>query len=107
MATEATITLKSSPASGAAAHHVSPSQDATLTLPNQLLLVFQVVSCKGQHSISYTLSRNHTVVVEYSHDKDTDMFQVTPPLASPLSCHRATSCRLQMGDDHVSEDCAN
>lgn len=51
-------------------------------LPNQLFLVFQVVNCKGQHSISYTLSRNHTVVVEYSHDKDTDMFQVTAPSAS-------------------------
>lgn len=41
-----------------------------------LFFTFQAVSCKGQHSISYTLSRNHTVVVEYSHDKDTDMFQV-------------------------------
>lgn len=38
--------------------------------------LFQAVNCKGQHSISYTLSRNQTVVVEYSHDKDTDMFQV-------------------------------
>ena len=36
----------------------------------------QAVNCKGQHSISYTLSRNQTVVVEYCHDKDTDMFQV-------------------------------
>lgn len=36
----------------------------------------QAISCKGQHSISYTLSRNQTVVVEYTHDKDTDMFQV-------------------------------
>ena len=34
------------------------------------------MNCKGQHSISYTLSRNQTVVVEYCHDKDTDMFQV-------------------------------
>lgn len=42
------------------------------------------------------------MVVEYSHDKDTDMFQVTAPAASALSFHRATSCR-----DHVSEDCAN
>lgn len=38
----------------------------------------QAISCKGQHSISYTLSRNQTVVVEYTHDKDTDMFQVRP-----------------------------
>lgn len=43
---------------------------------NELVVVFQAVNCKGQHSISYTLSRNHTVVVEYCHDKDTDMFQV-------------------------------
>lgn len=42
----------------------------------QFVVVFQAVNCKGQHSISYTLSRNQTVVVEYSHDKDTDMFQV-------------------------------
>lgn len=55
--------------------------------PNQLFLVLQVVNCKGQHSISYTLSRNHTVVVEYSHDKDTDMFQVTAPSASPRRFH--------------------
>lgn len=68
-------------------------------LPNQLFLVFQVVNCKGQHSISYTLSRNHTVVVEYSHDKDTDMFQVTAPSASPLSFHRTTSCCFKMDDE--------
>ena len=43
------------------------------------LFVFQAVNCKGQHSISYTLSRNQTVVVEYSHDNDTDMFQVKYP----------------------------
>lgn len=54
-------------------HHQSPRG----ALCNQLFLVFQAVNCKGQHSISYTLSRNHTVVVEYSHDNDTDMFQVT------------------------------
>ena len=28
------------------------------------------------HSISYTLSRNQTVVVQYAHDEDSDMFQV-------------------------------
>jgi len=41
-----------------------------------LFFIQQAISCKGQHSISYTLSRNQTVVVEYTHDKDTDMFQV-------------------------------
>lgn len=60
--------------------------------PNQLLLVSQAVNSKGQHSISYTLSRNHTVVVEYSHDDDTDMFQVgviapSPPPLGFESCH--------------------
>lgn len=47
---------------------------------NELFVIFQAVNCKGQHSISYTLSRNKTVVVEYSHDTDTDMFQVKNPL---------------------------
>ena len=28
------------------------------------------------HSISYTLSRNQIVVVQYAHDEDSDMFQV-------------------------------
>ncbi|OWK09592.1 hypothetical protein Celaphus_00006129, partial [Cervus elaphus hippelaphus] len=42
------------------------------------------ISCKGQHSISYTLSRNQTVVVEYTHDKDTDMFQVGRSTESPI-----------------------
>lgn len=74
-------------------------------LLNQLFRVFQVVNCKGQHSISYTLSRNHTVVVEYSHDKDTDMFQVTAPPASPLSRRRTTSCCFKMDEEScVSED---
>ncbi|XP_010079739.1 PREDICTED: E3 ubiquitin-protein ligase pellino homolog 2, partial [Pterocles gutturalis] len=44
----------------------------------------QAISCKGQHSISYTLSRNQTVVVEYTHDKDTDMFQVGRSTESPI-----------------------
>lgn len=30
----------------------------------------------NQHSISYTLSRNQAVIVEYKEDADTDMFQV-------------------------------
>lgn len=47
-----------------------------LSLTDAFVVLWQAVNCKGQHSISYTLSRNQTVVVEYSHDKDTDMFQV-------------------------------
>lgn len=30
-----------------------------------------------QHSVTYTLSRNQAVIVEYKHDGDTDMFQVS------------------------------
>jgi hypothetical protein len=41
-----------------------------------VLLCLQAVHSRGQHSISFTLSRNQTVVVEYCHDNDTDMFQV-------------------------------
>ncbi|KAF7653535.1 hypothetical protein LDENG_00081680 [Lucifuga dentata] len=36
----------------------------------------KAVSNKEQHSISYSLSRNETVVVEYTHDSNTDMFQI-------------------------------
>uniref|UniRef100_K7F574 Pellino E3 ubiquitin protein ligase family member 3 n=1 Tax=Pelodiscus sinensis TaxID=13735 RepID=K7F574_PELSI len=39
-------------------------------------LVSKALSNKGQHSISYTLSRSHSVIVEYTHDCDTDMFQI-------------------------------
>lgn len=33
----------------------------------------------NQHSISYTLSRNQAVIVEYKEDTETDMFQVRHP----------------------------
>lgn len=36
----------------------------------------QALSNKGQHSISYTLSRSQSVIVEYTQDSETDMFQV-------------------------------
>ncbi|XP_028915977.1 E3 ubiquitin-protein ligase pellino homolog 3 isoform X1 [Ornithorhynchus anatinus] len=39
-------------------------------------LVSKALSNRGQHSISYTLSRSHSVIVEYTHDNDTDMFQI-------------------------------
>lgn len=41
-----------------------------------IVLSLQAISNKEQHSISYTLSRAQTVVVEYTHDNNTDMFQV-------------------------------
>lgn len=40
-------------------------------------LHWQALSNKSQHSISYTLSRSHSVIVEYTHDTNTDMFQVS------------------------------
>ncbi|XP_066466431.1 E3 ubiquitin-protein ligase pellino homolog 3 isoform X2 [Tiliqua scincoides] len=39
-------------------------------------LVSKALRNKGQHSISYTLSRSHSVIVEYTHDSETDMFQI-------------------------------
>ncbi|KAM4779464.1 E3 ubiquitin-protein ligase pellino homolog 2 isoform X2 [Corvus cornix cornix] len=42
------------------------------------------ISSKGHHSISFTLSRSQTVIVEYIHDKDTDMFQVGRSTESPI-----------------------
>lgn len=38
--------------------------------------MFQAVLDKMQHSISYTLSRTEAVIVEYTNDETTDMFQV-------------------------------
>lgn len=37
----------------------------------------QAILDRLQHSISYTLNRNQTVIVEYKSDTDTDMFQVS------------------------------
>ncbi|XP_053366381.1 E3 ubiquitin-protein ligase pellino homolog 2 [Clarias gariepinus] len=62
------------------ANGVKPSTVHILNNPQ----ASKAVNCKGQHSISYTLSRNHTVVVEYSHDKDTDMFQIGRSTESPI-----------------------
>ncbi|KAG5844126.1 hypothetical protein ANANG_G00158200 [Anguilla anguilla] len=39
-------------------------------------LVSKALSNKSQHSISYTLSRSHSVIVEYTHDSTMDMFQI-------------------------------
>ncbi|MEQ2174184.1 E3 ubiquitin-protein ligase pellino 1, partial [Goodea atripinnis] len=42
------------------------------------------ISNKDQHSISYTLSRAQTVVVEYTYDSNTDMFQIGRSTESPI-----------------------
>lgn len=54
------------------------SEESADRLTAHLLLTFhpQAISNKDQHSISYTLSRAQTVVVEYTQDSNTDMFQV-------------------------------
>ncbi|KAK2843752.1 hypothetical protein Q7C36_011967 [Tachysurus vachellii] len=44
----------------------------------------KAISNKDQHSISYTLSRAQTVVVEYNHDSNTDMFQIGRSTESPI-----------------------
>jgi Pellino len=40
----------------------------------------QAILDTNQHSISYTLSRNQAVIVEYQEDENTDMFQVNKRL---------------------------
>lgn len=62
------------------ANGVKPSTIHVVSTPQ----ASKAISCKGQHSISYTLSRNQTVVVEYTHDNDTDMFQVGRSTESPI-----------------------
>uniref|UniRef100_S4RZQ4 Pellino E3 ubiquitin protein ligase family member 3 n=1 Tax=Petromyzon marinus TaxID=7757 RepID=S4RZQ4_PETMA len=53
--------------------HVTPTPQAA-----------KAVSSKELHSVSYTLSRSQTVVVEYAHDKDTDMFQIGRSTEGPI-----------------------
>ncbi|KAI1284987.1 Protein pellino [Halotydeus destructor] len=44
----------------------------------------KAIQDKKQHSISYTLSRNQAVIVEYTHDDDTDLFQIGRSSESPI-----------------------
>lgn len=44
----------------------------------------QAILDAEQHSISYTLSRNQAVIVEYIHDENTDMFQIGRSSESPI-----------------------
>ncbi|KAA0711122.1 E3 ubiquitin-protein ligase pellino -like protein 1 [Triplophysa tibetana] len=44
----------------------------------------KAISNKEQHSISYTLSRVQTVVVEYTQDSNSDMFQIGRSTESPI-----------------------
>lgn len=45
-------------------------------LLNRFYFCSQAILDAEQHSISYTMSRNQAVIVEYTHDENTDMFQV-------------------------------
>ncbi|XP_024864045.1 E3 ubiquitin-protein ligase pellino homolog 3 isoform X2 [Kryptolebias marmoratus] len=54
----------------------SPSPPGGDQLTALLLSVQDALSNKSQHSISYTLSRSHSVIVDYTHDINTDMFQI-------------------------------
>lgn len=44
----------------------------------------QAILDAEQHSISYTMSRNQAVIVEYTHDENTDMFQIGRSSESPI-----------------------
>ena len=46
--------------------------------------MWQAILNAQQHSISYTLSRNQAVIVEYKSDSDTDMFQVGRSSEQPI-----------------------
>ncbi|XP_071381111.1 E3 ubiquitin-protein ligase pellino homolog 2 isoform X4 [Centroberyx affinis] len=62
------------------ANGVKPSTVHILNTPQDS----KAVHSRGQHSISFTLSRNQTVVVEYCHDNNTDMFQIGRSTESPI-----------------------
>jgi hypothetical protein len=47
---------------------------------------FQAILDTEQHSISYTLSRNQAVIVEYMPDEEKDMFQVRYDLSLNPCC---------------------
>uniref|UniRef100_A0A3B5M3H4 Pellino E3 ubiquitin protein ligase 1b n=1 Tax=Xiphophorus couchianus TaxID=32473 RepID=A0A3B5M3H4_9TELE len=57
---------------------------ASVVIHHPFLVSHQAISNKDQHSISYTLSRAQTVVVEYTHDSNTDMFQIGRSTESPI-----------------------
>ncbi|KAM8859464.1 E3 ubiquitin-protein ligase pellino homolog 1b [Spinachia spinachia] len=44
----------------------------------------KAISNRDQHSVSYTLSRAQTVVVEYTQDSNADMFQIGRSTESPI-----------------------
>ncbi|RWS07009.1 protein pellino-like protein [Dinothrombium tinctorium] len=62
------------------ANGIKKSKHYTVKQPQQT----KAIQDKGQHSISYTLSRNQAVIVEYTPDEETDMFQIGRSSESPI-----------------------
>ncbi|TRY86063.1 hypothetical protein DNTS_030164 [Danionella cerebrum] len=53
---------------------------------------------RNQHSVSYALSRTQTVVVEYTHDANTDMFQIGRSTESPIDFMVLDSSPVVVGE---------
>ncbi|KAL5282904.1 PELI1 family protein [Megaselia abdita] len=62
------------------ANGVKKSKDYLVQSPQNSRAILDT----NQHSISYTLSRNQAVIVEYKEDAETDMFQVGRSSESPI-----------------------
>ncbi|GAB6020671.1 hypothetical protein CHUAL_003340 [Chamberlinius hualienensis] len=59
---------------------------------------------RKQHSISYTLSRNQAIIVEYAKDDDTDMFQIGRSSETPIDfVVMDTVAGNQKGDTKVTQ----
>ncbi|CAH1790722.1 unnamed protein product, partial [Owenia fusiformis] len=62
------------------ANGVKPLRKHVVNRPHES----SIVQDSEQHSVSYTLSRNQAIVVEYTHDDDTDMFQIGRSSDEPI-----------------------
>ncbi|XP_046355931.1 protein pellino-like [Haliotis cracherodii] len=62
------------------ANGVKPFRKHLVTSPQSS----KAVQDSAQHSVSYTLSRNKAVIVEYKQDEDTDMFQIGRSSENPI-----------------------
>lgn len=67
------------------------SPTSSLSSPSTVLVIaiiffpyLQAVQDSAQHSVSYTLSRNKAIIVEYMQDNDTDMFQIGRSSEGPI-----------------------
>lgn len=61
-----------------------------------MLRLLQAILDSRQHSISYTLSRNQAIIVEYMPDEETDMFQVTIGIDYNLLFKSLICCLLKL-----------